>query len=214
MRLGIYGGTFNPVHNGHLRLAIEVLENLSLERLDFVPCARPPHKRGISMLPFAVRCDLLEQSIVRWPAFTVNRSEGERQGPSYTFHTLAEYQQALPKAELFFILGSVDFLLLPEWFNWKQVLNLARFVVVDRQGKGLTSILSFLDRFFTLQQRINQGKLVELVYEGLRLLYLPIPRLDISSSLIREKLDQGKALDFMVPEPVRQFLTEQEGQRA
>ena len=113
----ILGGSFNPPHVGHLRLAIEAAEALSslTDGVDLIPCAVPPHKAMTGMLPFDLRARMLEASIADLPFLRCNRLEGQRQGPSYTWDTLLAYREAAPDTELYFILGSPDFALLPTW---------------------------------------------------------------------------------------------------
>ena len=113
----ILGGSFNPPHVGHLRLAVEVREALGdlVTGVDLVPCAVPPHKDASDLLPFGLRAALVEACIAGLPWLACNRLEGRRQGPSYTWDTLTAYRQAAPGTDLYFILGSPDFAQLPLW---------------------------------------------------------------------------------------------------
>ena len=136
MGIGILGGSFNPVHIGHLRLALEVLEApvAALEYVELLPCAEPPHKPREGILPFELRSALLEVAGRRIPRLRVNRLEGMRSGPSYTWDTLTAYAAQYPGQRPVFILGGEDFATLPQWFRGLELPQLADFVVVPRAG--------------------------------------------------------------------------------
>ena len=132
----ILGGSFNPPHVGHLRLAIEAREALGdlVQGVDMVPCAVPPHKVQRSMLPFNLRADMVEACAQGLPWLRCNRMEAQRQGPSYTWDTLCAYREAEPDTDLYFILGSPDFALLSTWHKGLDLPRLCHFVVVPRKG--------------------------------------------------------------------------------
>ncbi len=109
MKIGILGGSFNPVHNGHVRMAIEVLERLSLDRVELVPAKQPPHKQEGDILPFDLRLELVNQAIDGVPGLGSNPLEGEREGPSYTCDTLNCYRTEQPDSDFFFIVGRPRF---------------------------------------------------------------------------------------------------------
>ncbi len=149
-RFGILGGSFNPPHVGHLRLAVEVLERLGLPRLEFMPCYRPPHKEDGALLPFALRARCLALALgiqggaPRLPGLELNTMEQERPGPSYTIDTLAACRERDPGRQPCFILGAGDLLTLE---TWKQGLELpfqATLVVVPREGGDLDAVRGYV----------------------------------------------------------------------
>ena len=206
MKIGILGGSFNPVHNGHLRVAVEALEQIGLDRVELLPASIPPHKTAEDMLPFAVRCRLLELASAGHPLLRVNPVEGERKGPSYTRDTLSIYRRHHPKAEFFFILGADDFQDLPSWYRWEELLTMTNFAVVGREEEGVDDLSDFLARLAPGMPPATGGELSWTLPWGTRVCYISMPRLDISSTLLRGKLEQGKSLAFLVPEAVAREL--------
>ena len=132
VKIGILGGSFNPVHIGHLRVAIEVLEQLSLGRVELVPAKHPPHKEGSDILPFDLRLELVSRAIEGAPGLGSNPLEGERPGPSFTCDTLNCYKIEQPESELFFLLGASTFLELDNWRRGLEIPEMASLVVVNR----------------------------------------------------------------------------------
>src|SRR5690606_23896384 len=131
--VGVFGGTFDPVHVGHLRIALELLERTGLREVRFVPAARPPH-RAAPETPAAVRLSMLEAAVAGEPRFIVDRRELDRPGPSYTVDTLESLAEDFPDATLCLLLGMDAFAGLPGWHRWTALLELAHIVVADRPG--------------------------------------------------------------------------------
>lgn len=206
MRLGVLGGSFNPVHNGHLRVALEVLEKLDLQRVEFVPAPRPPHKPSQGLLPFEMRCELLRLALAAHPGLELNLLEAERPGTSYTYHTLLDYHQDYSSQQLFFILGSNDLLTLPQWYRWESLPRLTNFAVVGRQGLERQQVTGFVQKHFPRARQDSSKESAWELEEGSYLMYVQIPRLDISSSMLRQKIVQGLSLSFLVPEKVEEHL--------
>lgn len=208
--IGLLGGSFNPVHVGHLRLAIEITEALQPERLDLIPSAIPPHKNRRGLLPFDLRMELLQIATSSMPRIRVNPIEATRPGPSYTWDTLRQYRHDEPDARLFFILGGEDFNMLQHWHRGLELPLLADLVVVPRAGADRGSFLAtarehWPESFRTDVRLPGDGLALELP-GGTRLIYLPLPRLDISSSLLRDKWLAGADLSLLVPDPVLEAL--------
>ena len=201
-RIGLLGGTFNPVHIGHLRLALEVREKMELAEVHLVPAYIPPHK-GRNVLPFEWRVEMLEQSIQGLDGLKINLMEKERSELSYTYVTLKRFLDQNPDVTLYFILGSMDFLTVPQWFKGKKLPCLANFVVVDRQGQGEDEIDEFVTSFWPAH-KITSGEWS--IEGGKRIYFFSLPRLDISSSLVRRKWLKQEKITFLVPEAVECFL--------
>lgn len=211
-RIALLGGSFNPVHIGHIRLAIEAVEALKPECLELIPCATPPHKNAKGLLPFELRCQLVELAIKGIDSIAVNRLEGKRSGVSYTWDTLALYKAYYPKAELFFLLGGEDFNTLPFWHRGLEIPSQAHIVVVPRSGSDQTLFLNTIREHWptaTLQKTtFPQGALTYRLPHGGTFIHLPLPRLDISASIIRDKWILGKDISFLLPPAVEQALNE------
>ncbi|WP_353118045.1 nicotinate (nicotinamide) nucleotide adenylyltransferase [Nitratidesulfovibrio sp.] len=230
-RIGILGGSFNPVHAGHLRLAIEVAEALRPDRIDLVPCAVPPHKDGHDLLPFGLRLSLLRAAVRPFAALAVNALEAGRTGPSYTWDTLHAYRAAEPSAAPFFILGGEDFEMLPHWHRGVELPRIADFVVVPRAGSGPEAFRAALATHWpdaaalpacppgqahpphsphSPHQADTPGMERHLLpggpYGDTTLTFLPLPRLDISASLLRGKWLRGADIRLLVPDDVDTLL--------
>src|SRR4051794_17757645 len=134
MRLGVFGGTFNPIHLGHLIMAEQCREQGRLDQGLFIPAARPPHKQDQELTSYAQRVEMLALAISGQPAFRVDELEKDRPGPSFTVDTLAQLQERHGKAELFLILGSDTLHDLPQWYQPVRILELAGLLVVPRPG--------------------------------------------------------------------------------
>ncbi len=212
MRIGILGGSFNPVHVGHVRLAVEARELLRLDRVDFVPAAVPPHKSGSDLLPFGLRCRLLRMAVADMSGYAVNLLEARRQGPSYTWDTLSAYGREAPDAKLFFLMGASDLLTLPTWRHGLDLPLRADLVVVARQGMAGKHVQTLVQQYWPgavgphRRPAISDEMLQWHLPENGRLFVLAPPLLDISSTLIRAYWRQGRDLRFLTPRSVEQEL--------
>ncbi len=212
-RIGIYGGCFNPVHCGHLRAAVEAAEGLGLDRVDFVPTARPPHKPDSPMLDFAARLRLVRAAVADLPGVGVNDLEAGRPGPSYTWDTLVRYREEHPQADLFFIMGAGDMLQLASWRRGFELPGLAHLAVLCREGLGVAEIGAYLAGDGAALGAVpgaapGAGPVAAewRFPQGTSLYCLHIPRLDISASLVRERWLCGRSLRFLAPDAVLQEL--------
>ncbi len=194
MRLGLFGGSFDPVHYGHLLLAECCREEQRLDRVLFLPAAVPPHKQDQELTPAQTRIDMLELAIAGHEQFAVSRYEVERGGISYTVDTLRHFQQEDPHGELFFLLGADMLRDLPHWREAAQVCELAMPIVVRRPGfeepdfdclVGLTSPAR-IDRF-----RQHQ---------------VEMPAIGLSSTEIRRRVARGLSIRYRVPRAVEKLI--------
>ncbi|HSH84275.1 MAG TPA: nicotinate-nucleotide adenylyltransferase [Guyparkeria sp.] len=198
--IGVFGGTFDPVHIGHLRLATEVAEALSLSRVHLVPAAIPPH-RGEPLLDPATRLDLVARSIADEPEFVLDDREYRRAGPSYTADTLDEFAAEFPGVPLVLMMGMDAFNGLPGWHEVERILQLAHVAVASRPGARAEGIAAE----WLAARRAEPAELVESAAG--RIVPITITRLDISATTLRALLDQGRSLRYLVPEPVATHFT-------
>lgn len=216
MRVGLLGGTFNPVHAGHVRLAVEALERVPLDRVELVPVGLPPHKPASGMLPFALRAKLCRAAVDGVPGLAVNPLENERPGPSYTIDTLRALTVARPQDEFFFILGLGEFLVLHEWRQGLRLAEHAHLVAASRAGAGSDADedrLASLERAQRYAARFWPGVRPVTPTQwtlptGRRLIFLDVPRLDVSASDIRARFLAGRRLRGLAPGGVEQLLLE------
>ena len=221
LRIGILGASFNPVHIGHLRLALEMREILNLSYVDLLPCALPPHKPATGVLPFDLRVRLLQAAIRGLDGLRINPMEGERDGPSYTWDSLRDYAARQPGARLFFILGCEDFCTLPQWHKGLELPQLADFVVVPRDGAGEERFMQAVRQNWpeaascSPEAALHTAKLSDArafaLSKGAYLLYLPLMRLDISASLLRRRFVTGQDIHFLLPPASLECLEAERG---
>jgi nicotinate-nucleotide adenylyltransferase len=201
------GGTFNPVHLGHLRAAEEVAESLQLQQVIFMPAAKPPHKTAVGLVSFDHRWRMLELAVGGNPLFVLSDLEHRRLGKSYSVETLTQLSsQYGGEEELYFVLGLDAFLELPTWKSYRELFKLCHFVVVARPGISPESLDEMLktqvgDNYLfdpNIQGYVNPNQYV--VY------YREITLLDISSSTIRNLLASSRSVRYLLPDKVEHYI--------
>lgn len=211
-RLGILGGTFNPIHFGHLAAAEEVRDRLKLERVIFIPSFLPPHKSEEGMPSALQRQEMVMLAVRGNPHFTVSDMEIRRGGLSYTIDTIEALRQAHPGSELFFITGLDSFLEIGTWKEWERLLPLCSFVVLSREGSLFRSIakLGFLNADERLLEALDRRERAELtiVSGNIRVHLERVPLYDISSTDIRTRVREGRSVKYHLPEAVEHYIIE------
>lgn len=202
--VGILGGSFNPVHNGHLRMGIEVREELGLDRVDLLPARVPPHKGCQGLLDFEIRLELLRAAVSGVAGLGVNDIEGRMAVPSYSHATLTRLVQDCRPVNHVFVLGAADLLTLPAWHRGLELPLLIDMAVVDRHGLGREAVEDFLGRHWCLQEKDVRGWTLG---QGRRVDFVSVPRIDISASMVRARFMAGRDLVGLVPDVVRQRMT-------
>lgn len=206
-RLGLFGGTFNPIHHGHLRSAEEVAEALGLTRVWFIPAAVPPHKTDHEMAPYEVRCEMTRLAVRDHPVMEVSDIEGRRPGRSYSIETLRQIRGEVgPGCELYFILGLDAILEIPTWKDYAELFNLCHFVVLDRPGYERSRLEEVLTRevhpgFLPLRDGAGFRH-----PSGYQVIFLGTTLLDISATGIRRLVRQGRSIRYLLPEAVRGYI--------
>lgn len=207
---GIFGGTFDPVHVGHLRTAFEVFEGLGLAELRFIPCGLPPH-RPPPVAPAELRLAMLRSAIAGLEGFVVDDRECRRPGPSWSVDTLASLRSEFPERPLALILGADAFLGLPTWHRWEELVELAHLVVVHRPGWELPAdgpALALL-----ASRRTGDAGELRRTPAG-RIVVQEVTPLDVASSAIRALIAAGGDPRFLVPDEVRRLIIESDCYRA
>jgi len=191
-RLGLFGGTFNPVHWGHLAVADAAREAFGLDRVIWIPAGDPPHKPDLDLAPQEDRLAMVALAVAGDPTFDVSRLELDRPGPSYTLDTLRHFAaQGWPPERLFFLTGTDAMRDLATWHRPDEVLRAAQFVVAERPGTPLASLREVLPAAWFA-----------------RLKPFPAPRVEISSTDLRDRVRAGESLQYLVPEAVEQYIRE------
>ena len=177
MKIGLYGGTFDPIHHGHLILARTALEELKLDRVVFIPAAISPHKLDKTPTPATIRWEMIQASIAGEAGLTADDLELHRAGPSFTYDTVANYRDRFPAAELFYFIGSDNLAKLNSWYRIEDLQKMVTLVVLDRdQSKVDLSFLQISRRF------------------------------DLSASEIRNRVANGLSIRYLVTLPVDEII--------
>ncbi len=201
------GGTFNPVHLGHLRAAEEVAESLQMAQVIFMPAAIPPHKSEVGLVSFSHRWRMLELAVTGNPLFSLSDLEYQRPGKSYSVETLTQLSSQYSEAEeLYFVLGLDAFLELPTWKSYRELLTLCHFVVVARPGFPRESLHTLLKTKVSDNYSFD-SKVQGYIHPDHHIVYYrEITLLDISSSYIRKLLGDNRSVRYLVPENVEQYI--------
>lgn len=186
MRLGLFGGTFDPIHVGHLILAEQCREACGLDQVWFVVANEPPHKRGIKRTAVHHRLEMARLAAAGNPGFAVSEIEADRTGPSYSVDTLAQVQADRPADELFFLIGGDSLVDLPTWREPDRIARTASIVVVNRPG--------------------SQAEVPDLGPDAQPILTVTIPPIGVSSSDLRRRLGEGRSVRYMVPSGVAAYI--------
>ena len=206
MRLGILGGTFDPIHLGHLRLAEEVGESTGLDRVFLIPAALPPHKNRRPVSPFVHRMAMTRIAAEASPLLEALDMEGKRQGLSYSIETLREFHRIFNKGvEIFFILGMDAFLEIGTWKDYKSLFDYAHFVVIDRPGSQAEDPEIFLVSLDLAFEK-EEGEKMFVGPSGNHVIFKEATLMDISSTNIRKRVAGGLSIRFLVLESVREYI--------
>lgn len=204
--IGIFGGTFDPIHYGHLRTALELKQLLDIGTVHFVPCATPPH-RTAPMTDGALRLRMVEAAVRDEPGFVADDRELKRPGLSYTVDTLASFRQEFPDRSLCLLLGMDAFLGLPGWHRWRELLDYAHVVVAHRPGWEVPTA-GALGALIAARRAPSAQVLVSARAGFVHV--QPVTQLEISSTDLRDSLRAGRDPQFLVPDSVREIILDTE----
>jgi len=201
--IGIFGGTFDPIHFGHLRAALELREELGLEELRLVPCRTPPHRGQPHGTP-AQRLAMVHKAAEAQPGLSVDDRELRREGPSYTVDTLTSLRAELgADVPLCLVVGMDAFLELNTWHRWQALIELAHIVVVQRPGSGIAAE-GEMGAFLAARRVTAPDALRECAAGGI--LLWQVTQMDISSTRIRDLVAQGRSPRYLVPDGVWEMI--------
>jgi nicotinate-nucleotide adenylyltransferase len=220
LRVGIFGGTFDPVHFGHLRCVEEAREALGLQRVLLIPAADPPHKRGRSITPARHRLAMLRRAVRDHPPFRVSTVEIDRAGPSFTIDTLRQLAASHPRWELTLLMGLDAFAEIHTWKEHGALFDAVDIGVLSRPLAGARQSKSAPDRLALLPVAVRghfryaarQGVLVN--RKGNRVLFLSVSALDISATDIRDRVRNERSIRFLLPPAVERYIERERLYRA
>lgn len=190
MKIGIFGGAFDPIHNGHLLLAEQCREQCELDEVWFVPTRTPPHKDAAALTPGRERCEMLAFATAGIPEFLVKRIELDREEVSWTVDTLRSTRETNPHDDLFLLIGADSLADLPTWRDPETIAELATIVAVNR-GEAEPGDVAGLSA--AIRDRVR---------------FVTMPGVAISATDIRSRVADGKSIRFLVPRAVEQFILE------
>jgi nicotinate-nucleotide adenylyltransferase len=199
--LGVYGGTFNPVHYGHLRTALEVKQAFELDEIRLIPCHDPPH-RGLPEVDSESRLQMLQLAVKGSPGMNVDRRELDRNGPSYMVDTLRSLRAEFPHGALFLFIGTDAFSGLEQWHQWQHLFDYAHIVVMTRPGYQPVE----LSDYFRLRLVDNPVSLQQ--SDAGLLCFQAVTQLEISASAIRELINNQHDPRFLLPDNVITYINQ------
>ncbi len=208
-RVAIFGGTFNPVHVGHLMVAEDVRELFALNRVIFVSSSTPPHKVDGGIVSSEHRHRMVSLAVDGNPHFGVSSVELDRGGKSYSVDTVAHFRGIYgPESSIYFIVGIDAFVELPSWHDVPKLFSLCKFIVVTRPGTNLTeSALSFLNDFGKIRvERVSRKETFDLTEEGIGVYLVESIRVEVSSSDIRASVRAERSIRYLVPQKVEEYI--------
>ena len=207
-RIGVFGGTFDPIHNGHLKAAAAVGRRFGLDRILFVPSNIPPHKARRDMAPARDRMAMVELALRGRPRFAASPIEIRAGGTSYSIRTLRRLRRLHPRARIFFIVGTDAFLEIKTWKEWRSVLDESLFIVMTRPGVGLAKArrapgAEYADRVRPVgrTERVREDW-----FSASRIFLFPIDALDVSATEIRVRIREGRPLAGLVSAAVARYI--------
>ena len=195
MRVGIFGGAFDPIHVGHLILAERVRDEAGLDLVRFLPSYKPPHKADRQLTRFETRCDMVALATTGQPAFALDAIEKELPPPSYSVNTLRELAARHSGDEFSLIIGADSLYDLPTWYEPRQLLELAELIVVPRPGVELVSAEALAATL-----GVEAG--------AVRLRVVACPLMEIASRDLRKRIAEGKSVRYLLPRAVEEFVRE------
>ncbi|NND90644.1 MAG: nicotinate-nucleotide adenylyltransferase [Granulosicoccus sp.] len=201
-RIGLFGGTFDPVHYGHLRPAVEMAERYELTTLYLMPNHKPAHRQPAAATTDN-RIEMLEMAVHNAPKLEVEAREALRDRPSYTYDTLCEINQEQPDATLMFFMGMDAFAAFDTWHNWEGVLALANLVIVNRPAASHSAF----SRDLLKRQQASHGELIRCGSTGV-IETCDVTQLAISATDVRRRIASDLSVRFLLPEPVLEYIAD------
>jgi len=212
MNAGLFGGTFNPFHNGHIRIIQHVKKKCGLGKIFLIPSAKPPHKPNLNLAPAKDRFEMVKVSLKNHKNLLVSDKELIRKGPSFTIDTITEFKEEYGRETLFFLLmGSDAFLDITTWKHKDKIFDAIQIIIMLRgQWKNYTAIASFIDENISKGYIFNEQRHTFTHEKKQDIIICKVPKIDISSTLIRERVKNNKSIKGLVPAKVEEIIKKKE----
>lgn len=215
MQIGLFGGTFDPIHNGHLRAVLDVMETFPLDRCILIPAAAPPHKARPDMAEVSDRLEMVRLAARGVQGLEVSEVEIRRSGPSYTVDTIRHFQKTAPSgAQIFLLVGLDAFYDIDSWHKWRELIGAVPLIVMTRPIGNEPVSCSGAAEF--LRSHIRDGYRFDPDTGGFlhpdlpAVYYRQVTMLDISSTDIRRRIQSGRSIRFLLPGAVERYIAEKE----
>ena len=191
MKIAIMGGTFDPIHYGHIKTAEKVMEKLQLDRVLFIPSGSPAHKSAQEVTEAEIRYEMIKEAIGGYEKFEISDMEIRREGYTYTYDTLVQLHETYNPSEIIYIIGTDVVAELDTWYKYKEDFKLCKFAVVTRGG---------------YEQDYHNQAIQKMAGLGADIIPVEVPQIDISSSDIRKRVREGQAIEDMLPPKVIEII--------
>jgi len=209
LRVGLFGGTFNPVHWGHMRAAEEIREEFDLSQVIFIPTNIPPHKESEEIVPADHRLKMLDLAVEDNPYFFISDVEMKRSGKSYSVETVSHFKHTFgEKLDLFFILGMDAFLEITSWKSYQEILSLCNFIVMSRPPYEIKELQKIIPSQVKKEYRYQPDEKRFIHSSNVSIYFRDITHIDISSNSIRTLIKDGSSIKYLLPERVENYVKE------
>jgi nicotinate-nucleotide adenylyltransferase len=213
MRIGLFGGTFNPVHLGHLRAAVEVKEGFQLDEVFLIPAALPPHKIPGEVAAAADRLQMLDRALEDTSGLNISDVELKRSGTSYTIDTVHHFRHSFPvDSRIYLIMGLDAFLEINTWKAYEALIGLIPLIVINRPMTGIQNssgwkvMEDYLKAKISAEYTFSESQSCHQRAEKPPIFVYEVTALDISSTMIRELIKKGRSIDYLMPQKVAEFI--------
>ena len=214
MRFGLFGGTFNPVHLGHLRAALEVKEGFELSKIFLIPAALPPHKIPGDVVDVGDRLQMLNLALEDKAEISVSDIELKRSGPSYTIDSVKHFKSTLPeKSQIYLVMGLDAFLEIDSWKSYEELLQEVSIIVINRpkrdrlfSGDGWKRLDEYLTSGISGDYKFSESQSCYLSADKQPIFIFEVTALDISSTKIRSLIKEGRSIGYLVPRKTAEFI--------
>ncbi|RLC33168.1 MAG: nicotinate (nicotinamide) nucleotide adenylyltransferase [Deltaproteobacteria bacterium] len=212
MKIGIFGGTFNPFHNGHIEIVQYVKDRYDLKKIFFIPSATPPHKSNINLAPAKDRFEMVKQSLQGFENFFVSDKELIRKGPSFTIDTINEFKKEYgPNTFFYLLMGSDVFLDITTWKHKDQIFEAIQIIIMLRgHWKNYNAIVSFIDVNISKGYIFNEQEQMFSHEKKQNILICRVPIINISSTMIRDRIKNNQSIKNLVPADIEKIIRTKE----
>jgi len=212
MKIGIFGGTFNPFHNGHIEIVQYVKDRYDLKKIFFIPSATPPHKSNINLAPAKDRFEMVKQSLQGFENFFVSDKELIRKGPSFTIDTINEFKKEYgPNTFFYLLMGSDVFLDITTWKHKDQIFEAIQIIIMLRgHWKNYNAIVSFIDVNISKGYIFNEQEQMFSHEKKQNILICRVPIINISSTMIRDRIKNNQSIKNLVPADIEEIIRTKE----